>query len=233
MKIERNKVYNMDAFELLEQMEDDSIDLVVTDPPFGDNYAYGKLGKAILGNENVNINFDYMDAVYDKMKDNTTMYIFTNHKFADQLKQYAIRPLLDDGKTINLRKFNYRMTIVLIKNNFGLGYGFRNQHEFILVLEKGKAKYNLKNFSNVVQMKHVAHEPDTHPHVKNWEVIRKMILHSSQVGDLVLDSFMGSFTTAKACFKENRDFIGTELDVKWFEKYDKELKGLMNQTTLF
>lgn len=220
--MEINKVYNIDAFDLVKELDDESVDLIIVDPPYGDNFTYGKLNKTIIGNEDEGINYKYMDAVYPKLKNDKTMYIFTNHKFVDLLKHHA----LDTG-------WSYRTTIVLVKNNFGLGFGFRNQHEMCLVLEKGKPKYNLKNFTNVIQMKHINHQPDSHPHAKEWDVIRKMILHSSEVGDLVLDNFMGSFTTAKACFKENRDFIGTELDPKWFKKYEKELDALMNQTTLF
>ena len=222
MKYEIDRVYNIDAFELIKELEDESLDLVLTDPPYGDNAGYGRKNKEILNNESEDINYKYIDAIYPKMKENTTMYLFTNHKFVDLLKQYAIK-----------RGFNYRMTVVLVKNNFGMGYGFRNQHEFCLVLEKGKAKYNLKDMSNVWKMKHVQHDDDSHPHKKDWDIMRRIILHSSQPGDLVLDSFMGSFTTAKACYQEKRHFIGTELDPKWFKKYQKELEALMNQMTLF
>ena len=222
MELEVDKVYKMDCFDLIKDLDNDSLDLVVTDPPYGDNASYGKMNRTILGNESEDINYRYMDAVYSKMKENTTMYLFTNHKFVDLLKQHAIKT-----------GWNYRMTLVLVKNNFGLGYGFRNQHEFCLVLEKGKAKYNLKDFSNVIQMKHVNHTEDSHPHKKDYDVIRKMILHSSKEGDLVLDSFMGSFTTAIACHREKRRFIGTELDDRWHEKYQRVLDAEINQLTMF
>ena len=125
------------------------------------------------------------------------------------------------------------MLCILVKNNIGMGYGFRNQYEVCLVLEKGKAKYNLKNMSNVWKMKHVKHTNETHPHKKDNDIIRKIILHSSNVGDIIFDGFMGSFTTAKCCFKENRNYIGSELDVKWFKNGNKELNALKDQKTLF
>jgi len=190
--------------------------------PYGDNAGYGRGGKTIINNEDESINYKYLDAVYHKLKDNKSLYLFTNHKFVDLLKHHAI----DTG-------WNYRMLIVLVKNNLGLGYGFRNQHELCLVLEKGKATYNSKSFSNVLKMKHVEHDNDSHPHQKEWDVIRKIILHSSEKGDVVLDNFAGSFTTAKACFEEGRMFMGTELDPKWYDKYQKELEALMNQPKLF
>jgi site-specific DNA-methyltransferase (adenine-specific) len=58
-------------------------------------------------------------------------------------------------------------------------------------------------------------------------------MHSSQEGDLVFDGFMGSYTTAIACYKEKRNFIGTELDEKWCKLGQKKLENLRTQTTLF
>lgn len=216
-----NKVYNIDAFDLLDSIPNGSIDMIIADPPYGDNFTYGRKNKTIANNTSEAINYDYMDAVLPKLKKNKTMYLFTNHKFVGLLKAHAE----ENGWT-------YKTTIVLVKNNIGMGVGFRNQHEMILVLEKGKAEYNLKNFSNVLKMKHVQHNDSTHPHQKNWDVIRKMILHSTDVGDVVLDSFMGSFTTAKSCYKEGRIFIGSELSTEYYSQFNKELVELMSAPEL-
>ena len=114
-----------------------------------------------------------------------------------------------------------------------MGYGFRNQYEVCIVLEKGKAKYNLNDVSNVWKMKHVTHDKDSHPHQKEYDVVRKIILHSSKEGDIVFDGFMGSFSTAIACNKEKRNFIGAELDPKWYLMGQKKLEILQSQKTLF
>ena len=114
-----------------------------------------------------------------------------------------------------------------------MGYGFRNQYEVCLVLEKGKPKYNKKNMSNVWKMKHIQHNDNTHPHQKQYDIIRNIILHSSNKNDIVFDGFMGSFSTAIACYKENRFFIGSELDEKWFQLGQKQLDAIKNQFTLF
>jgi len=82
-------------------------------------------------------------------------------------------------------------------------------------------------------MKHVQHSDTSHPHQKDYDIIRKIIMHSSKEGDLVFDGFMGSFSTAIACHKEKRNFLGTELDVKWHELGQKKLDNLQAQKTLF
>lgn len=222
MNIEINKVYNDDCFNLIKAMPDNYLDLVIVDPPYGDGVGYGRNGKEILNNEDETINYAFLNCILPKMKQDTSLYLFSNHKFCHQIKEYA----MGIG-------YNYRMLCVLVKNNIGMGYGFRNQYEVCLVLEKGKCKYNLKDMSNVWKMKHVQHNDDSHPHQKDYDIIRKIILHSSKDGDLVFDGFMGSFSTAIACYKEGRNFIGTELDLKWYNLGLKKLTELKNQTKLF
>jgi site-specific DNA-methyltransferase (adenine-specific) len=220
--VEINKVYNDDCFNIINILDDKCLDLVIVDPPYGDGVGYGRSGKEILNNEDEKINYRFLDSIYPKMKDNTSLYLFSNHKFCYQIKQYAL-----------LKGFNYRMLCIMVKNNIGMGYGFRNQYEVCIVLEKGKAKYNLKSMSNVWKMKHVHHDENSHPHQKEYDIIRKIILHSSNENDLIFDGFMGSFSTAIACYKENRNFIGTELDEKYYKLGQTKLDNLKNQTTLF
>ena len=124
---EKNKVFNADCFDLIEVMPNDSLDLVIVDPPYGDGIGYGRNGKEILNNEDESINYRFLDAVLPKMKQDTSLYLFSNHKFVNQIKEYAT----ENG-------YNYRMLCIMVKNNIGMGYGFRNQYEVCLVLEKGK-----------------------------------------------------------------------------------------------
>lgn len=217
-----NKVYHDDCFNVINALPSNCLDLVIVDPPYGDGFGYGRNGKEIINNEDESINYRFLDVIYDKMKPDTSLYLFSNHKFCFQIKQYALE-----------KGFNYRMLCIMVKNNIGMGYGFRNQYEVCLVLEKGKAKYNLNDFSNVWRMKHVQHSDNSHPHQKEYDIIRKIILHSSQEGELVFDGFMGSFSTAIACHKENRKFLGAELDAKWFELGQKKLLAITSQQTLF
>ena len=220
--MEINKVYNDDCFNIIAQMPNEYLDLVIVDPPYGDGIGYGRNGKEILNNEDESINYRFLDAILPKMKQDTSLYLFSNHKFCYQIKEYAVQ-----------NGYNYRMLCVLVKNNIGMGYGFRNQYEVCLVLEKGKARYNLNDVSNVWKMKHIAHDDNSHPHQKDYDIIRKIILHSSNIGDLIFDGFMGSFSTAIACHKEKRNFIGTELDPKWFAMGQTKLENLQAQITLF
>lgn len=68
-----------------------------------------------------------------------------------------------------------------------------------------------------------------HPTIKPLELVKRHLLHSTNENDIVLDTFMGSGTTAVACKELNRNFIGFELDKKYYEIACNRLKGLTQQ----
>ena len=210
--MELNKIIQGDCIQILKEMPSRYIDLIVTDPPYGDNVGYGWNNKTIINNENPLINCTALVEMYRVLKLNSSLYLFTNWKHYPFLTEFISR----------YTKFKIRHLVVWEKHNFGLGWAFRHQYELILVLEKGKPKYNLKNFSDVQTASHINHNKSNHPHQKPVDLLMKMIEHSSKVGDLVLDPFAGSGSTGKACEKLDRKWIGIELDEKWINRREKD-----------
>ena len=72
-----------------------------------------------------------------------------------------------------------------------------------------------------------------HPTIKPLNIIETLVINSSEEGQTVLDPFMGSGTTAVACVKEKRHFIGFEKDPIYWEKSVKRVKNEQAQLTLF
>jgi DNA modification methylase len=72
-----------------------------------------------------------------------------------------------------------------------------------------------------------------HPTQKPVELISYLVRTYTNEGDLVLDNCMGSGTTAVACIKENRNFIGFELDKEYFEKATKRINEEKSIIRLF
>ena len=205
--MELNKIIQGDCLQIMKTYPHNCIDLILTDPPYGDNVAYGWNNKIIKNNENPLINCNALIEMYRILKQNRSLYIFTNWKHYPFLTEFIIR----------YTKFNIRHLIVWKKHNFGLGWAFRHQYELILVLEKGKPKYNLTDFSDVQTSSHINHNKLNHPHQKPLDLLKKIILHSSKEGDLILDPFAGSGSTCKACNELNRKWIGIELDERWID----------------
>ena len=71
-----------------------------------------------------------------------------------------------------------------------------------------------------------------HPTVKPLNIIRTLIFNSSREGDVVYDPYMGSGTTAVACIIEKRNFIGSEIDSKYYKVAKDRINTVKNQQTL-
>jgi site-specific DNA-methyltransferase (adenine-specific) len=204
-KIKTNRIINGDCIEVMKTFPNNCVDLILTDPPYGDNVGYGLNNKTIKNNENPLINCCALVEMYRVLKRNRSCYVFTNWKHYPFLTEFIVR----------YTKFKIRHLIVWKKHNFGLGWAFRHQYELILVLEKGKPKYNLTNFSDVQSASHINHNKYNHPHQKPLDLLSKIIEHSSKFGDIVLDPFAGSGATCKASEKMGRKWVGIELDERW------------------
>ena len=72
-----------------------------------------------------------------------------------------------------------------------------------------------------------------HPTQKPLDLIRYLVLTYSNEGDLVLDNCMGSATTAIACLKEKRNFLGFELNTEYWQKANERIEKEKSQPTLF
>ena len=210
-----NQIIKGDCIVEMKKIPKNSINLIVTDPPYGDNVGYGVNNKKIKNNENPLINCTALVEMYRILKRNSSVYIFTNWKHYPFLTEFILM----------YTKFKIRHLVVWKKHNFGLGWAFRHQYELILVLEKGKPKYNLKNFSDVQTCSHINHNKVNHPHEKPVDLITKMIEHSSREGDLILDPFCGSGAICVACQEMNRNWIGIELEEKWTERAKERING--------
>lgn len=72
-----------------------------------------------------------------------------------------------------------------------------------------------------------------HPTIKPQTILRKLIENSSKEGDIVLDTFMGSGSTAIACKSIKRKFVGFEINKQYYEMSQRRLKEFTQQQTLF
>ena len=71
-------------------------------------------------------------------------------------------------------------------------------------------------------------EKRIHPTQKPEKLIERLVLTSSNENDIILDPFMGSGTTAYVCMKNDRKFIGYEIDKDYYEKSLKRIEDIKN-----
>ena len=198
-----------DCFDLLKDIPDESVDMVLTDPPYGMNFQSGHRKskyEKIKGDSNLDWLDDFVNEIYRVSKPNTAHYVFCSFHHIDKFKQ-AIE-----------RKFKIKNILTWVKNNTSMGDlkgDFAPKTEFIIFFHKGRRLINGKRDPNVLEFKRTRNE--LHPTQKPVDMTEYLIGKFSDEGDLILDPFMGSGTTGVACLNINRKFIGMELDDDYFK----------------
>lgn len=118
-----------------------------------------------------------------------------------------------------------------------LGNGcYINNLEFIVYVRSKGATYNSLGYD--MQFKTFRNQPPQakeriHETEKPVSLLQRLLLLHSNEGDVVFDPYAGSFTTAIACHKEKRKFIGCEILSKYYEPAVKRLRGVTAQQSLF
>lgn len=213
--MEINKIYNEDCLEGIQKIASASIDTIITDPP----YFIGMTHNGKKGNYNdLIIMKPFFDPLFSEfsrvIKENGKVYIFCDWR------TYAFYyPLL-------LKHISVRNMLVWDKIS-GPGSSYAFTHELILFAEKDTPYMKGSNIFRIPGFSAGAKKTNgemLHPTQKPVEVIEKLITDSTKEGDLVLDCFMGSGTTAVAAKKLNRNFIGFEIQEKYITISENRLK---------
>ena len=216
MLIEINRIYNMDCMEGMKLIPDNSIDLVVTDPPYkitsrGSSGGTGgilkdKLNMKGMVFEHNSIKFsEWLPEVYRVLKERGHAYIMTNNK--------NLKDMLIEIENANFKIFK---TLIWAKNSPITNMYYMDSHEYIIFCRKGKAKrINNCGTKSVLNIDNVKNKQ--HPTEKPIDLMKIFIENSSQENEIVLDPFMGVGSTAIACINTNRNYIGFELDKKYYE----------------
>ncbi len=178
-------------------------DLCLSDPPFGNNMAYGRneLGEQrIKGDNDTELLYKFFAPLDAVMKDNTHSLIWIQWRTFSELEKA-------------FEKYKLRTVVIWDKMQPGLGAGFTEQYEMLCVFIKGDAKQN-KFSGNVWQVPRVCckRTERMHPHRKPIAVLTKALDMCSKAGDVVLDLFGGSGSTLIACEEAERRCYMMELD---------------------
>jgi len=221
-KLELDTIYNEDCLDTMKRIPDDSIDLILTDPPYGMDYLSSRRKDKFDKIEN-DISLEwvkpFLEESYRVLKDNSHIYLFCN--------DYAIS---DFRKALEETGFTPKRTLVWVKNNHTSGDlegDYANKTEFLLFAHKGRKKLNGGRDTNVLKFDRVAMME--HPTQKPTQMMNYLIEKSTNKGDIIYDPFMGSGTTARACKDLGRKYIGSEISKKYCDIAEKRLR----QETLF
>jgi site-specific DNA-methyltransferase (adenine-specific) len=180
----KQEIINEDWQIAIKQIANNSVDLVVTDPPYGMSFQsnYRKVKhKSIQNDGNLDWLGEWVKELKRVCKDEAHLYIFCSWHHIDQFKQ-QVEAL-----------FNVKNILIWEKNNTGMGDlegDYAPKYEMILFCSNGKKKLNGGRDANILKTKRTQNE--NHPTEKPINLIKYFIEKSSNKGDLVLDTFGGS-----------------------------------------
>ena len=264
----RIDVKNIDGLIYLLTIQDNSIDLILTDPPYiisketgmnlhynnvkqneenniknvkteneWDEYKkikkikddknkekyikygtiYGKkyCVKTNYGNWDKNFTLEILDEYvynfYKKLKDGGTLIIFFDLWKISELKQIIEKYKFKQIRFIEWIKTNPQPL------NSNVNYLTNCREIAITCVKKGKPIFNSK-YDNGIYRLPIQSKNRIHPTQKNLQLFEELIKKHSNEDDTVLDTFLGSGTTAIACKNTNRKFKGCEISKEYFEK---------------
>jgi len=255
-----SEVYNEDSLKTMKRIESGSIDLILTDPPynttaceweydidltvlwiewqrilkpngviiiFADEPFTSRLITSKLDWFKIRITWDkmtasnFLNAKKMPLKQTEDAVIFSGVKNGN----YTYNPILKDKPKHNIRPIGNRKPVG--KTTYGSHNGkysddYDPTKSYPTNMISLSAKQDECNSVNRI-----------HPTQKPIDLIRTFVITYSNEGDTVFDGYMGSGTTAEACIKENRNFIGAELNKIYFTSATKRIKRAQLQSSLF
>jgi DNA modification methylase len=212
----------------MKEIEDKSIDLLYTDPPYEQSIGGGgvlakqfdyrrEALKAISHFEPI----EFLETVKSKLKI-FNAYLWTSKQLLDVYIRWA-----------KDKKFNWDLLIFAKRNPVpAYNNSYLSDLEYLVFMRDKKAPWNnglgyekykklmLDNVNNGTGLEH--------PTIKHQWMVEKCISISSKENDLILDPFLGSGTTTLACKNLKRNYIGIEIE----SKYVKIAKDRLRQQIL-
>ena len=219
----------------LPKIDSNTVDLVIIDPPYliSKDSNFKKISENTSDEMRVkyNISIDFGD--WDKTE---LDWNFLFSEFSRVLKKggtlivfYDIWKSTEIKESANSFGFKHPRVCGWIKTNpvpinSKLNY-LSNATEYFFTFVKGKKPTFNSEYDNGFYKHPICHgkERYKHPTQKPLSLIKELISKHSNSGDLVLDTFAGTGTTAHACLELNRDFIVIEKDVEYYEIIDQRI----------
>jgi len=205
-------LYHGDCPEILQSLG--MVDVVITDPPYGMNFVS-----------------NYRKEKYNKIENDH------NSDIAKNVIEWAIANTKNAvyvfGRWENINEYpKPKSVITWVKNNWSMGdlkHEHARQTELIYFYPCPEHSWGGARPTDVVYADRTGNE--YHPTEKPEVLMRKIIGWTN--GKVILDPFMGSGTTGVACVQTNRQFIGIEINEKYFDIACKRIKIANAQGDLF
>lgn len=202
------EMYCGDCLEIMPTIPDGSIDMVLTDPPYGMAYQSSRRTdkyRKIKNDTNLNWLPDLLGQCYRVLKDDTACFFFCSWHHLDTF----IREI----------KNVFRLKNVLVwdkgaHTSGDLSGNFGTRTEFIIFCTKGRPLLQSKRPHNILRYGRTRNE--LHPTQKPVDLLGFLIRQFLPSGSIVLDPYSGSGSTGVACANSKARYLGVEVDVDYY-----------------
>lgn len=228
-----DEIYCMDCLEGLSKIESRTVSLVIAEPPYELQQHNGAsaFGRA---NRDYHQGIDHLQTgisdlvLYEMLRvcKHPNMYVFCSKDQLPQLFNFALQNKL----SYDLLTWHKTNPVPTCNNKY------LSDTEYIMFMRKGAnlyGTYESKRKYFVTPTNTEDKKAWGRPTPKPVNIIRTLIENSTQEGDLVLDPFMGSGTTAIAAIRSNRHYIGFELSEEYHKICQKRISVEAQQQSLF
>ena len=204
-----NILSQLDAVEWLKSLDDESVDLFITDPPYESLEKHRKIGTTTrLKNSKSSSNQwfsifpndrfeELFTEIFRVLKKNSHFYLF-----CDSETMFHAKPVAEQCG------FKFWKPIIWDKVKIGMGYHYRARYENILFFEKGKRKLNNLSIPDIIESPRIHRG---YPTEKPVDVSKILITQSTSPGEIIADPFFGSCSVGVAAFESERAFIGNDI----------------------
>lgn len=228
-----NKIICGDCLEVLKEIPDNSIDCVVTSPPYnlgGDFHICNKGKRTTYGAYNTfkdkipeplyqKNQIDVLNELYRVTKEGS--YVFYVHK-ERIVKNNIISPIEWIKKTDWLISQTVVLNMSATANVDKRRFFPTNEFIYVLCKTPQSKLHNDHKLTSVWKVRKTPRKISGHPATFDYNIPYECILASTKENDIVLDPYMGTGTTLLAAIYTNRKYIGIDIDKDYCDKTRKE-----------
>lgn len=235
--LELNKIHLGDAYELMKQIPDNSVDLFYIDPPYEMKVAHGSGAFGVEKKLHYE-QFDHIARGFDhelifkeaeRVLKAINMYVWCSSTQLPKFLHYFVN---EKGWNYTILDWHKTNPVPACGNKYMTG----DTERCIFVRETGVKVFGTvdsKKTYYISQTNKADKKLWEHPTIKPLEFVKNHIRNSTQQGDVVLDCFSGSGTTCVASSQLGRNFIGIEIDEKYHSLSIQRLEAEQSQQMLF
>ena len=249
-----NTIFNEDCLIGASKIKDNSLDLLIADPPYCLGKDYGNNSDKLKASDYLDWSFKWLDIFIPKIKNTGSFYIFLSWQFSPEIFSYLkkkmtmINEIIWDRRVPSMGGSTRKFSSV----HDNIGFFVKSSKDYYFNLdsirihydeETKKARtrsifvgkkwlemgYNPKDVWSISRIHAQDPERELHPTQKPLEIINRMILASSPENGLVCDPFMGTGTTAISAILHNRNYCGFELNSNYYNNINARINKIITE----